>query len=395
MHIKDSGSAHKKQESPMAQEFHSDKSRIILLQCAIIFILVIGGISSCTPVNDVQADRTSTVIDSISIDSLNRRNLLIQPRILAFETEFPSNEIVKNIDFENISDSLMIPIQSMRLKHGNRGFSLLSDSIQFTLSHKGFAGFSKSIPIRFNAPHEGKFDDTLIINDWKNIFIPLTAIVNSGTVVWIEDMDFGSIPFGEVRDTIIRIHNYGNEKMVITDIAFIDGDQSAYQVLQPLNLPITLDAGNSIGIPIRSNSDTQKGVKATIRATIAYSGKGRVKHTAECQANVYLKNGIYVTDISLYHAKSGKVNEAMCTIVNNTSSACTITAQRAFADNLSCNVLLYGNVYALRLDPGKKSAPITLKITPKSKGSFAIEFPFTIIGDSVIDDVCSIHGMAD
>ena len=380
----------------MAQESRFDNSHWMILGLIGIIICVLSIVSSCTPVNEVPVDRTGTIIDSITLDSLHRRCIAIQPRILAFETEFPSKEIVKNVDLENLSDSLIIPIQSLKLKHGNKGFSLFSDSMQFVLTPNGVQGNSKSIPIRFNAPHEGMFQDTLLINDWKNVFIPLTAIVNSGTVVWIEDMDFGSIPFGEVRDTIIRIHNYGNETAVISNLAFRGDDQSAFELVETNNQPITLKPGNSIGIKIRSNSDTQnEEVNARLEADIAYSGKGNVKSNGNCKANVYVKKGIYVTDISLHHAKSGMVNEAKCSIVNYTSKACTIGALLPFADNLSCNVLIMGNVQGGRLEAGQKSAPFTMRITPKNKGPFSINIPINIVGDSVIDNNCSIIGSAD
>ena len=167
----------------MARESRFDNSQGFILGFACIIMFMMGIISSCTPVNEVPVDRTGTVIDSITTDSLHRRHLILNPMSLAFETEFPSNEIVKNIDIENSSDTLTIPIKSIKLKHGDKGFSLFSDSMQFVLTHKGILGNSKSIPILFNAPHEGRFHDTLLINDWKNFFIPLTAIVNSGTVV--------------------------------------------------------------------------------------------------------------------------------------------------------------------------------------------------------------------
>ncbi len=380
----------------MARESRFDNSHITILGFACIIMFMMFTISSCTPVNEVPVDRTGTVIDSITTDSLYRRHLILNPMVLAFETEFPSNEIVKNIDIENSSDTLTIPIKSIKLKHGNKGFSLFSDSMQFVLPHKGILGNSKSIPIRFNAPYEGRFHDTLVINDWKNFFIPLTAIVNSGTVVWIEDIDFGSIPFGEVRDTIIRIHNYGNETAVISNLTLKGDDPSAFELVQQVNQSITLKPGNSFGIKIRSNSDTQnEEVQARLEADISYSGKGNVKRTAICKANVYVKNGIYVTDISMHHAKLGVVNEAWCTIVNNTSKACTISALLPYADNLTCNVLISGNVQGVNLEAGKKLAPFRMRITPKVNGLFAITIPFVIIGDSVIDTVCNINGRAD
>ena len=380
----------------MARESRFDNSHITILGFACIIMFMMFTISSCTPVNEVPVDRTGTVIDSITTDSLYRRHLILNPVVLAFETEFPSNEIVKNIDIENSSDTLTIPIKSIKLKHGNKGFTLFSDSMQFVLTHKGILGNSKSIPIRFNAPYEGRFHDTLVINDWKNFFIPLTAIVNSGTVVWIEDIDFGSIPFGEVRDTIIRIHNYGNETAVISNLTLKGDDPSAFELVQQVNQSITLKPGNNIGIKIRSNSDTQnEEVQARLEADISYSGKGNVKRTAICKANVYVKNGIYVTDISMHHAKLGVVNEAWCTIVNNTSKACTISALLPYADNLTCNVLISGNVQGVNLEAGKKLAPFRMRITPKVNGLFAITIPFVIIGDSVIDTVCNINGRAD
>jgi len=380
----------------MARESRFDKSPFVIFGCVAIVIFMMSIVSSCTPVNEVPIDRTGTVIDSITIDSLQRKYIQCNPRSLAFETEFPSKEIVKNVDIENISDTLTIPITSLRLKHGNKGFSLFSDSMQFVLTHKGILGNSKSIPIRFNAPHEGRFYDTLLINDWKHVCIPLAAIVNSGTVVWIEDMDFGSIPFGEVRDTIIRIHNYGNETAVISNLMFKGDDPTAFEIVQSINQPIALAPGNSIGIKIRSNSDTQnEEVQARLEASISYSGKGNVKKTAQCKANVYVKSGIYVTDISIHHAKSGIVNEAICSIVNNTSNPCTIGSLLPYADNLTCNVLISGNVQGGILAAGQKSAPLIMRITPKVKGPFTINIPIAITGDSVIDNVCTIFGTSD
>ena len=368
----------------MARESRFDNSHITILGFACIIMFMMFTISSCTPVNEVPVDRTGTVIDSITTDSLYRRHLILNPMVLAFETEFPSNEIVKNIDIENSSDTLTIPIKSIKLKHGNKGFSLFSDSMQFVLPHKGILGNSKSIPIRFNAPYEGRFHDTLVINDWKNFFIPLTAIVNSGTVVWIEDIDFGSIPFGEVRDTIIRIHNYGNETAVISNLTLKGDDPSAFELVQQVNQSITLKPGNSFGIKIRSNSDTQnEEVQARLEADISYSGKGNVKRTAICKANVYVKSGIYVTDISMHHAKLGVVNEAWCTIVNNTSKACTISALLPYADNLTCNVLISGNVQGVNLEAGKKLAPFRMRITPKVNGLFAITIPLILFATSM------------
>ena len=380
----------------MAREYRFDKSQTVIICLVAIVIFMMSIVSSCTPVNEVPVDRTGTVIDSITIDSLHRKNILFNPQSLAFETEFPSKEIVTTVDIENSSDTLTIPIQSLRLKYGNKGFSLFSDSMQFVLTHRGIIGNSKSIPIRFNAPHEGRFYDTLLINEWKHVYIPLTAIVNSGTVVWIEDMDFGSIPFGEVRDTIIRIHNYGNEIAVINNLMFTGDDPMAFDIVQSTNQPIVLAPGNSIGIKIRSNSDTQnEEVQAKLEANISYSGKGNVKKTALCKANVYVKNGIYVTDISIHHAKSGIVNEAICTIVNNTSNSCTIGTLKTYADNLSCNVLISGNVQGGSLAAGQKSAPLIMRITPKGKGPFAITIPISITGDSVIDNICTITGTSD
>ena len=120
-----------------------------------------------------------------------------------------------------------------------------------------------------------------------------------------------------------------------------------------------------------------------------------MKSIGNCKANVYVKNGIYVTDISLHHAKTGIVNEAKCSIVNNTSKACTISAISPYADNLTCNVLILGNVQGGRLEAGQKSAPFTMRITPKNKGPFAINIPINIVGDSVIDNTCAIIGSAD
>lgn len=380
----------------MAQEYRFAKYHRMILGLMGIIICAMSIISSCTPVNEVPVDRTGTIIDSITIDSLHRRFISIEPKVLVFEIEYPSKEIVKNIELQNTSDSLIIPIRSLRLKHGTKGFSLLSDSIQFVLTQKGLSGNSKTIPITFNAPHEGIFQDTLIINDWKNVFIPLKAIVNSGTVVWIEDMDFGSIPFGEVRDTIIRIHNYGNEIALISNLTLSGDHSSAFQILQSQNQAIQIQPGNSIGIKIRSNSDTQnEQLKAILQADIAYSGKGNIKKFGLCKANVYVKNGLYVTDISLHHARSGVVNEALCTIVNNTSKPCTIGSLSSYFDNLSCNVLISGSIQGGILAAGQKSAPFIMRITPKNKGPFAITIPFTIIGDSVIDNQCIINGTAE
>jgi hypothetical protein len=183
---------------------------------------------------------------------------------------------------------------------------------------------------------------------------------------------------------------------VISNLIFKGDDPSAFEFAQQINQTITLKPGNSIGIKIRSNSDTQnEEVQARLEADISYSGKGNVKRNAICKANVYVKNGIYVTDISMHHAKLGVVNEAMCTIVNNTSKACTINALLPYADNLTCNVLISGNVQGGRLEAGKKSAPFKMRITPKVNGPFAITIPFVIIGDSVIDTVCIINGKAD
>ena len=376
----------------MVREFHFDKRFIIAWYVSVIFI--IGTYSSCTPVNDVSADRTRTIVDSVTKDSLHRSALIITPTSLAFETEYPSKEIVKSIVFANGSDSIFIPIDSIRLKHGNQGFSLTSDSIHFVLTPKTQQGFSKSIPIRFNPKSEGQFRDTLLINGWKNVYIPLTAMVLSGTRVWIEDVDFGSIPFGEVRDTIIRIYNYGTETAMISSIEFTDGDIGQFELLSRLSFPYALQPGTSVLIPLRSKSVAQGlNINAQITADISYSGKGRVKQKAVCSSSVFLKKGIYVTDIRMFTALANMPFDAICTIVNNSSRPCTISQTKQSDDNPTCNVLFVNILSTRNLNPNS-SLSYAMRITPKRKGTFSMDIPFTIVGDSIVDEVCSVIGIA-
>jgi len=377
----------------MVREFHYDKRLIIA--CCVSMIAIIGTFSSCTPVNDVSADRTRTIVDSVSKDSLHRLSLSLTPASLSFETEFPSKEIVKNINFENRSDSIFIPIDSIRLKHGNRGFSLTSDSIHFVLTPKTQQSATKSIPIKFNPMSEGIFLDTLIINGWKHVFIPLRANVLSGTRVWIEDIDFGSIPYGEVRDTVIRIYNYGTEPAIISSLTFTDGFTDQYELLTRLNLPYQLQPGSNISIPLRSKSSAQGvNIIAQITSEISYSGKGRVKTIATCSSSVFLNKGIYVTDFKMFTASTNKPFDAICTIVNNTGKSCIISQLKTFDDNATCNVLFGSTINGKNQAPGS-SFSYSMRITPKKKGVFSIDIPFTIVGDSIIDSVCNIIGIAD
>ena len=377
----------------MVREFYFDKRDFIAW--IVSMILIIGTFSSCTPVNDVSADRTRTIVDSITKDSLHRLSLSLLPQSLSFETEYPSKEIVKTIAFANLSDSLFIPIESIRLKHGNRGFSLTSDSILFVLTPKSQQGASKSIPVKFNPTSEGVFLDTLYINGWKNVFIPLRAVVLSGTRVWLEDVDFGSIPYGEVRDTVIRIHNYGTETAIITSLTFTDGFIDQFELLSRLNLPYQLQPGTSVSIPLRSKSTAQGlNINAQITADISYTGKGRVKTIATCSSSVFLNKGIYVTDFRMFTASINKPFDAMCTIVNNSSTTCIISQSKTFDDNVTCNVLFGQTINGKHLAPNSIFT-YTMRITPKKKGAFSIDIPFTIIGDSIIDNVCSIYGIAD
>lgn len=377
----------------MVREFPFDKNMMIGI--CVSMMIIIGTFSSCTPVNDVSADRTRTIVDSVTKDSLHRSALTLTPSSLAFETEYPSKEIVKTIVFANGSDSIFIPVDSLRLKHGNQGFSLTSDSIHFVLTPKTQQGSSKSIPIRFNPKSEGQFRDTLLINGWKNVFIPLNAMVLSGTRVWIEDVDFGTIPFGEVRDTVIRIHNYGTESAIISSVDFTDGDIGQFELLSRLPFPYTLQPGSSVSIPLRSKSAAQGlNINAQITAGISYSGKGRTKHIAICSSSVFLKKGIYVTDIHMYSAFNGKPFDAICTIVNYSSKSCSISQSKTFDDNSTCNVLFTNTLLNKNLNPNS-TLSYSVRITPKRKGTFSIDIPFTIIGDSVIDDMCNVVGLAD
>ncbi|MFN5007257.1 MAG: hypothetical protein ACK5GO_07165 [Ignavibacteria bacterium] len=376
----------------MVREFHFDKRFIIAWFVSVM--VIIGTFSSCTPVNDVSADRTRTIVDSVTKDSLHRSALILSPTSLAFETEYPSKEIVKSIVFANGSDSLFIPIDSIRLKHGNQGFSLTSDSIHFVLTPKTQLGYSKSIPIRFNPKSEGQFKDTLLINGWKNVFIPLTAMVLSGTRVWIEDVDFGSIPFGEVRDTVIRLYNYGTETAIISSIEFTDGDIDQFELLSKLRFPYALQPGTSISIPLRSKSSAQGlNINAQISADISYSGKGRVKHKAMCSSSVFLKSGIYVTDIRMFPASINVPFDAICTFVNNTSGSCSIIQSKQSFDNPSCTALFI-EVFTPKTLNKNSSISCAIRITPKRKGAFSMDIPFTIVGDSIVDDVCTVIGIA-
>lgn len=376
----------------MARESHFNKCKWTYVLCIIIFSMMI--ISSCTPVTDVPADRTKTVIDSISIDSLYRRTISFDVTSLAFETEYPSKQIVKNIVLTNTSDTLTIPKMSMTLKLGNQGFSLLSDTIEFTLPHMGFQGNSKSIPIRFDALHEGIFRDTILINGWKSVYIPLTAIVYSGTVVWIEDLDFGSLPLGENRDTIVNVYNYGNSPAIISDLQKVDGDIDQYELFPTTPFPMTILPGKNVGIPIRMKSNAQGlNVNMRLKANISYAGNGRVKTEALCTANVFVPSGVYVTDISVHHINAGSVYTAICTIVNNSTTPCIVAPRLQFEDNPTCNVLLVGTLNGFQLDNSKATMYI-MNITPKRKGAFSIDVPFTITGNTVTDTVCRINGTA-
>ena len=365
---------------------HRSAELIFALIVASVFILY-----SCTPVADVNADRTRTVVDSITLDSLYRLHLVISPHNLAFETEYPSQEIIKNIDCSNNSDSLFIPISSVTLANGNNGFSLLSNDLQFVIPPNGQI---KSIPVSFIPSSEGIFRDTLIINSWKSIVIPLTAIVNAGTKVWIEDVNFGSMLFGESHDTLVKIYNYGTEPAIVSGATFTSGEVGQFELSKYTRFPITINPGRYSFLSVRLLSqEFGSSITAQLTTTIAYTGQGRVKNISNCSASMAYVNKVYVTDIRAWDAKNGKPYEALSNIVNFTDKDCFVEAFSTIADNSYCTVVIEGTNGGYWLKP-KTMMTYKMKITPKKSGRFSISIPFPISSTTDPDSVANINGYA-
>jgi hypothetical protein len=95
----------------------------------------------------------------------------------------------------------------------------------------------------------------------------------------------------------------------------------------------------------------------------------------------------------MFTASANMPFDAICTIVNNSSRPCTISQTKQSDDNPTCNVLFVNIFSARNLNPNS-SLSYAMRITPKRKGTFSMDIPFTIVGDSIVDEVCSVIGIA-
>ena len=377
---------------PISSIAHNTYSMIVTTTYSIITLLLIL-ISSCSPAIEVPADRTRNVIDSITLDSLYREYLVVNPASLHFESEFPSSEITTTVEFINTSDSLFIPINAVELSNGAIGFKLMSDSISFILSPKGKVGSSRTISLTCKPTQEGIIQDTILINSWKNFFVPIRCNVLPGTRVWVEDLHFGDLIFGENRDTTIKVYNKGNRNVTVTGASFVSGEISQFQVLNNAMFPMVIYPGYYRSIPIRCISTLLgSSISADLLVNISYSGQGRVKQIAKVNAEIHLIPNVYVTDIHVNYAFKSMVYMASCSIVNNTDSPCYVKEFVNFKDTDSLTIIISGKNQGYWLSP-KTAMNYIVKITPKYSGPFSTSFEFPITNANNPKNYCKITGV--
>jgi hypothetical protein len=341
----------------------------------LLFCILLG---SCRPATDLDAERKRTVLDSITLDSLYRAYLQIKPVRLDFEAEYPWIEKkVYTVEFANLSDTLFIPLNNLHLAKGDQGFTLFTGG-SYVLPPAGQPGSTRTFTIEFTPVAEGIYYDTIYLNAWKSKFVPLRAMVVTGTRVWVEPTTLGSFPFGEYRDTVVRIINAGTEKATVIDASFTSGDIGQFEIINT-TFPIEIDSGSTGEIRIRTSS-TQLGTanKAVLKASISYAGQGKVRDQAIVQSSVYAIPRVYVTDINLGLISYDKPYDAMCTIVNNTDSACYIQRFPSLLENDTVSVFFNGKNGGYWLSAGT-AITYNVRITPRKRQPIDLRFSIPVI----------------
>jgi hypothetical protein len=214
-----------------------------------------------------------------------------------------------------------------------------------------------------------------------------------GTRVWVEDLHFGDLIFGENRDTTIKVYNKGNRNVTVTGASFVSGEISQFQVLNNAIFPMVIFPGYYRSIPIRCISTLLgSSISADLHANISYSGQGRVKQIAKVNAEIHLIPNVYVTDIHVNYAFKSMVYMASCSIVNNTDSPCYVKEFVNFKDTDSLTIIISGKNQGYWLSP-KTAMNYIVKITPKYSGPFSTSFEFPITNANNPKNYCKITGI--
>lgn len=232
------------------------------MKCRYSVIMILSGfimmMNGCTAPTDVEATRKRTVTNAPP-DILRFADL---PLAINFGGVRQFN--FKDVPFScgNLSSEETITINSVSLKHGNRGFSLSPVTLPIQLSPNIMP--VDIFPVRFEAANPGTFSDTIILNKSEKYYVPLYANVRRLSVK-TSDIDFKDVKIGEEKKVDIVIENL--DSVPITVQSFTNDDVQFAFYLAPVT-SITLQPGKSVPYTVVFTPSASKTYNAKIRFTI-------------------------------------------------------------------------------------------------------------------------------
>lgn len=225
---------------------------------SIVFLGVMFLVVGCTAPTDVDATRKKTIIDAPP-DILRFAEL---PSVITFGSlrQFSSKSVSFTCGNSNADQA--VTITSVKLKHGDRGFTL--GNVNLPIIVQPNTNPYDLFPIQFSANKPGFFSDTIILNKSENYYVPLYATVRRLSVR-TSDIEFQQVKIGVEKIINVVIENL--DTVPITVEGFTNDDVEFAFYLKPIE-KVTIDPGKSVSYPIVFTPSKAKTYNTIIRFSV-------------------------------------------------------------------------------------------------------------------------------
>ncbi len=182
------------------------------------------------------------------------------------------------VEIQNSSTTDSVTITDIRLKDGAQGFQLIPPALPVRLGQQGQTD-RITVTVMFNSTASGTYHDKIIINGDTSLFCELTAAIIDNAIT-VDDIDFGTILYGNKRDIKANITNNGDEPVTVLS-ATMQGVVNENSIenflhLSLLMLPIQINPGESRQFWVVFNGAYPGENNATIEFQMEYAGSGTV-----------------------------------------------------------------------------------------------------------------------
>jgi hypothetical protein len=227
------------------------------------------------------------------------------------------------------------------------------------------------VDLQFLPTQRRSYAATLTINHDDSTLSSSFTISGSGiapvVTPAVDTIATGNVRSGTTADTSFYIHNSGDAALIIGSIAMTGADSSAFQVVAPVTMPVTVAAGDSLRVQLRFAPKARR----------TYSAIVHLAHDASPAVNDYLVTGKGTLPIlsapATFQAGSGRVGSSIdpqrFNIFNNGDAPLLVTGLNLSGANAGeFTVVSSTRSLPATIAPGD-SLGVQLRFQPAARGS--------------------------